>query len=92
MLTKRSFIYGCVGCACGLSTGALLAREGVEVNRESSVFAGLVPAGEVEQSARKQYGDMMREAASKNALGPDNHPEVIRLRRIAKEIIPHSYE
>ena len=34
----------------------------------------------------------MKEAASKNALGPDNHPEVIRLRRIAKEIIPHSYD
>ena len=92
MLTKRSFIYGCVGCACGLGSGLLLAREGVEVNKESSVFAGLVPAAEVEQSARKQYGDMMKEAASKNALGPDNHPEVIRLRRIAKEIIPYSYE
>jgi Zn-dependent protease with chaperone function len=52
----------------------------------------LVPAAEVEQSARKQYGDMMREAASKNALGPDNHPEVIRLRRIAKDIIPQSFD
>ena len=92
MLTKRAFIYGCVGCACGLGGAVALAREGVEVKREASVFAGLVPAAEVEQSARKQYGDMMRDAASKNALGPDNHPEVIRLRRIAKEIIPHSFE
>ncbi len=92
MLTKRSFIYGCVGCACSLGSGLLLAREGVEVNKEASVFAGFVPATEVEQSARKQYGDMMREAASKNALGSDTHPEVIRLRRIAKEIIPHSYD
>jgi len=69
-----------------------LARDGVDVNREASVFAGLVPAAEVEQSAHKQYSDMMKEAASKNALGPDNHPEVIRLRRIAKELIPHSYD
>lgn len=92
MLTKRAFLYGCVGCACGLGSGALLARDGVEVNREASVFAGLVPAAEVEQSARKQYSEMMKEAASKNALGPDNHPEVIRLRRIAKEIIPHSFD
>ena len=92
MLTKRAFLYGCVSCACGLGSGALLAREGVEVTREASVFAGLVPAAEVEQSARKQYGDMMKEAAGKNALGPDNHPEVIRLRRIAKDIIPHSID
>ena len=92
MLTKRAFLYGCVGCACGLGSGVLLARDGVEVSKESSVFAGLVPAAEVEQSARKQYGEMMKEAASKNALGPDNHPEVIRLRRIAKELIPHSFD
>ena len=70
----------------------LLARDGVEVNREASVFAGLVPASEVEQSARKQYSDMMKDAASKNALAPDNHPEVIRLRRIAKDIIPQSFD
>ncbi len=69
-----------------------LARDGVDVNKEASVFAGLVPAAEVEQSAYKQYSDMMKAAASKNALGPDNHPEVIRLRRIAKELIPQSYD
>ncbi len=92
MLTKRAFLYGCVGCACGLGSGVLLARDGVEVSKESSVFAGLVPAAEVEQSAHKQYADMMKEAASKNALGPDNHPQVIRLRRIAKELIPHSFD
>ena len=92
MLTKRAFLYGCVGCACGLGSGVLLARDGVEVSKESSVFAGLVPAAEVEQSAHKQYADMMKEAASKNALGPDNHPQVMRLRRIAKELIPHSFD
>ncbi len=92
MLTKRAFLYGCAGCACGFGSGALLARDGVEVSREASMFAGLVPAAEVEQSAHKQYADMMKEAAGKNALGPDNHPQVIRLRRIAKELIPHSFD
>jgi predicted Zn-dependent protease len=92
MLTKRAFLYGCICCACGLGSAVALARDGVDVTREASVFAGLVPAAEVEQSALKQYSDMMKEAASKNALGPDNHPEVIRLRRIAKELIPHSYD
>jgi len=92
MLSKRAFLYGCVGCACGLGAPALLARDGVEVNKEASVFANLVPAAEVEQSARQQYGQMLKEAASKNALGPDDHPQVQRLRRIAKDLIPQSYD
>jgi predicted Zn-dependent protease len=86
-LLVSSFVV--VGC---LSSVTLLAREGVEVNKEQSVFAGLVPASEVEQTARQQYGDMMKEAAKKNALGPDDHPQVLRLRRIAKDLIPHSYD
>ena len=91
MISKRQFIYGCVGCACGLGAGVALAREGVEVGKESA-FAKLVPATEVEQSARQQYSQMMKEASSKGALGPDDHPQVQRLRRIANELIPHSYE
>ena len=91
MISKREFLYGCVGCACGLGAGMALAREGVEVGKESA-FAKLVPATEVEQSARQQYGQMMKEASSKGALGPDDHPQVQRLRRIANELIPHSYE
>ncbi len=92
MRIPRVFLYSCVAVACVLGSGALVARDGVEVNKEASVFANLVPAAEVEQSALKQYGDMMKEAASKNALGPDNNPQVIRLRRIAKDLIPHSYD
>ena len=92
MLLKRAFLYGCLAFASGLGAPALLARDGVEVNKESSVFANLVPASEVEQSARQQYGQMLKDAASKNALGPDDHPQVLRLRRIAKELIPHSYD
>jgi predicted Zn-dependent protease len=91
MISKRQFIYGCVGCACGLGAGAALSREGVEVGKESA-FAKLVPAAEVEQSARQQYSQMMKDASSKGALGPDDHPQVQRLRRIANELIPHSYE
>ncbi len=91
MISKRQFIYGCVGCACGLGAGMALAREGVEVGKESA-FTKLVPAAEVEQSARQQYGQMIKDAQSKGALGPDDHPQVQRLRRIANELIPHSYE
>lgn len=89
---KRIFGVSSVVLAAALSTGSLLAREGVEVSKEQSMFAGLVPAGEMEKNARQQYGDLLKQAASKNALGPDDHPQVLRLRRIAKELIPHSYD
>ena len=74
-----------------LFTGEGWAREGVEVGKESA-FAKLVPAAEVENSALQQYQQMLQQAASKNALGPDGHPQVVRLRAIANKIIPHSYD
>lgn len=90
---KRVSIYICLACAvCVGGVGTVLAREGVEVGREVSVFANLVPAGEVEQSAAKQYSEMMKDAASKNALAPDEHPQVQRLRLIAKKLIPQSMD
>ncbi len=91
---KRSFLRGCALCAAGAGLFSPLvgdAREGVEVGKESA-FAKLVPAEEIEASARQQYQQMLKQAADKKALGPDNHPEVLRLRSIAQRIIPHSYE
>jgi predicted Zn-dependent protease len=67
-----------------------MAREGVDVG-EQSKFAKLVPAEDVEKSALQQYRQMLQQAASQNALGPDNHPQVVRLRQIAQRIIPNSY-
>ena len=60
-----------------------------EVGNESR-FAKLVPAEQVEQAAAQQYAQMMRGAADKRALGPDNHPQVLRLRAIAQRIIPYA--
>ena len=92
-LNRRQWLHRCAGCAMGLSlfTGEGWAREGVEVGKESA-FAKLVPAAEVENSAMQQYQQMLQQAASKNALGPDGHPQVVRLRAIANKIIPHSYD
>lgn len=91
MLSKRQFMYHCAGCALGLSATSLLAREGVEVGKASG-FTKLVPAAQVEGSANQQYAQMLKQAKDKNALAPDDHPEVIRLRAIAQKIIPFSYE
>ena len=92
-LNRRHMLHRCAGCAMGFSlfSGQGWAREGVEVGKESA-FAKLVPAAEVENSAGQQYQQMLQQAASKNALGPDGHPQVVRLRAIANKIIPHSYD
>lgn len=91
MLTKRQFVHRCAGCALGLSASALFARDGVEVGKTSG-FTKLVPAAQVEGSANQQYGQLLKQAKDKNALAPDDHPEVIRLRAIAQKLIPFSYE
>ncbi|MCF8159664.1 MAG: M48 family metallopeptidase [Polaromonas sp.] len=76
-----------------LSPGPVLSQggdnEGVEVGG-NSVFSRLVPAETVEQSAAKQYAEMLQQAAAKDALGGKNHPQVRRLRAIAQRIIPHA--
>ncbi|MCJ0765423.1 M48 family metallopeptidase [Variovorax terrae] len=83
-----SFIVSC-GLLAGTSSG--FAREGVEVGGNST-FSKLVPAGDVERSAVQQYAQMLQQAAAQNALGRDDHPQVQRLRAIARRIIPFSYE
>jgi hypothetical protein len=87
---RRLFTAGLLG-AGALATLPALAREGVEVGKESS-FSKLVPAEQVEQAATQQYRQMMQQAAQQRALGPDNHPQVQRLRDIAKRIIPYSHD
>jgi Zn-dependent protease with chaperone function len=64
-----------------------LAAEGVQIG-EPSVMRKLVPAGALEQQAAQQYEDLKRKAATKQALGPDDHPQVKRLRAIAARMIP----
>ncbi|MDO8786826.1 MAG: M48 family metallopeptidase [Sulfuritalea sp.] len=61
--------------------------EGVDVGKPSSV-RNLVPAGALENQAVQQYDQLKRQAAAKGALGPDDHPQVRRLRAIAARMIP----
>ena len=69
-----------LGGLVGLASPLALAREGVDVGGNSA-FSKLVPAEEIEAASVKQYNEMLREAASKRALAPPDHPQVIRLRR-----------
>ena len=63
------------------------AREGVEVGNNSA-FTKLVSAEQVEQSATKQYAQMMGQAHEKKALAQKDHPQLKRIRAIAIKLIP----
>ena len=48
------------------------------------------PQAKLDQQAAQQYAGLMAQAQQKGALVPDNHPQVMRLRAIAKRIIPYA--
>lgn len=75
--------------AAALAVFAALAQaqsDGVEVRRSRLL---LLPASTVERASGQQYSQLMRSAAQKGALNADRR-EVERLRRIARDLIPHS--
>lgn len=62
-------------------------NDGVKVGKMSGL-RNLVPAEQLEAQAAQQYNAMKQQAQQQKALGPDNHPQVIRLRAIADKLIP----
>ena len=60
---------------------------GVEVG-EPSALRRLVPAEQIERSAAQEYAQLKQQAADQRALAPSNHPQLKRLRAIAKRILP----
>ncbi len=83
---RRGFL---LAAAAGGATALLpgLAAGQVDVGG-SSGLRKLVPAQQLESAAGQQYSQMLAEARAKNALAPDNHPQLQRLRRIAQKLIP----
>lgn len=65
------------------------AREGVDVGDESWATR-LVPAEQVEAAGVQEYAKLIAQARAQGALAPDRHPQVIRLRAIARALIPHA--
>lgn len=71
--------------------GPAWAQDGLQADvGKTSRMSRLVPAEQVEAAAAQQYQQMLREAAAQRALGPADHPQVVRLRAIAQRIIPHA--
>jgi len=63
--------------------------DGVQVGKMSRL-RNLVPEQQLEAQARQQYTSMKTQAQQQGALVPDHHPQVARLRAIAKKLIPHA--
>jgi predicted Zn-dependent protease len=64
-------------------------QDGIEVKPLSN-WRHLQPASVVDQQAAQQYAGLMSQAREKGALVPETHPQVVRLREIAKRIIPYA--
>ncbi len=71
------------------AAGAVVAKDpdGVTVSRKS-VFRYVVGAEKIETQATLQYEQMTRQASQKQALLPEHHPQVQRLRKIAANLLP----
>lgn len=87
---RRAFGAGLAALGAGAAWPAW-AREGVDVGKQSS-FTKLVSAEQVEQAAQQNYLQMKQQAAQKNALAPQDHPQLQRLRFIAERIRPFTLE
>ncbi|WP_332748231.1 M48 family metallopeptidase [Hydrogenophaga sp.] len=83
---RRGFLLA--GTAAAVGTVLPVAAQ-VDVG-QASALRNLVPAEELESAANQQYAQTMSEANAKKLLLPSSHPQVQRLRNIARRIIPHS--
>ncbi|MBC7686265.1 MAG: M48 family metallopeptidase [Bdellovibrionales bacterium] len=69
--------------------GQAVVQDGIVV-RPMSRLRVLTSERQIEQQSKQQYLSMMQQAQQKNMLVPAEHPETIRLRNIAKRIIPYT--
>jgi predicted Zn-dependent protease len=90
-LHGRRLFTGLLAGSAALAAFPSLAREGVEVGKNSK-FTKLVSAEQVEAAAQQQYLQLRQEANSKHALAPANHPQQQRLQAIADRLIPYTYD
>ncbi len=88
MHARRRFNRSMLAAGAALALPGVAAADGIALPDRSSL-AGLVPAEEIEQAAAQQYQQMLQQAAQKRALAPESHPQVVRLRSIAKRLIPY---
>ena len=84
-----SFLHPVRGLLLAIALGACanLAIAQVDVGK-SSVMRNLVSAETLEGAATTQYSELLAQAKAQGALASDNFPQLLRIRAIAKRLIP----
>ncbi|MGP1629718.1 MAG: M48 family metallopeptidase [Giesbergeria sp.] len=83
--TRRTLLLGAALCLAGAAVAPAIAQ--VDVG-ESSTLRKLVPAATLENAATQQYSQLLEQARAQRALAPPGHPQLERLRTIARRLIP----
>jgi Zn-dependent protease with chaperone function len=88
---SRLVLLAALWCGAGFAPAAepQMVQDGIAV-KKLSPWRHLEPQTVVDQQASQQYAGLMAQAQQKGALVPENHPQVVRLRAIAKRIIPYA--
>ena len=91
-LLATAFFLALAGCQTTASSNpaARGPADGIPVEQPSQL-RNLVPAAQLERAAGQQFAKMKQAASKKNQLAPDDHPQLIRLRKIATQLKPHAY-
>ncbi|EHP38927.1 peptidase M48, Ste24p [Cupriavidus basilensis OR16] len=66
------------------------AEDGIRVQRGGASIRQIVPVEVIEQQASQEYEQLKEEAQAKKTLAGDNNPQLVRLRAIAKRILPQT--
>ena len=69
--------------------GQAVVQDGIVV-RPMSRMRVLTSESQIEQQSQQQYLSMMQQANQKGMLVPADHPQTVRVRSIAKRIIPYT--
>ena len=91
MKTLKQIALAAALCA-SFGAGAAQApvvQDGIQVKPLPS-YRVLASEEKLERESQLQYAQLMSKANEKHALAPDNNPQLIRLRAIAKRIIPYT--
>jgi predicted Zn-dependent protease len=99
-MTKLKHLAACLSLFAAVGTAGVgnavaqddrntTVQDGIQV-RPLSRLSRLIPSETINEAAAQQYTQMMGQAQQKGVLLPPSHPEVQRLRAIARRIIPQT--
>ncbi|CAN7578235.1 M48 family metallopeptidase [Massilia sp. LjRoot122] len=99
-MTKLKHLAACLSLLAAVGTGGMSPAVAQD-DRQTTVQDGIkveplsranrfISEEQLNEAAAQQYTQMMGQAQQKGVLLPPSHPEVQRLRAIAKRIIPHT--